>query len=62
MKGVGYHKGARKWKAHIWRNNKNEYVGSYDTEDEAERAALKARNVSARKKPSVPANPFAISA
>lgn len=62
MKGVGYHKASRKWKAHIWRNNKNEYVGSYDTEGEAERAAVKAINRSARKKPSVPANPFAMSA
>lgn len=59
MKGVGFHKYSGKWKAHIWRDGKNEYVGSYDTEDEAERQAIKARNRSARRKPSALANPFA---
>ena len=62
MKGVGYHKASGKWKAHIYRNGKNEYIGSYDTEAEAERAAMRSQSTPARKKPSVPANPFAIPA
>jgi len=59
MKGVGFHKHSGKWKAHIWRNMKNEYVGSHETQDEAERAVMKARNHKARSKPSILVNPFA---
>ena len=59
MKGVGYHKYSGKWKAQIWRNGKNEYIGSYDSEDEAERAVMRARGTPARKRPFTPANPFA---
>jgi hypothetical protein len=45
----------------IWRNGKNEYIGKYETQAEAERAALKARTQSARKQPATLSNPFEVS-
>ncbi len=61
MKGVYFHKASRRWMACIWRNGKNEYIGKYETEVEAERAALKARTEKARRKPSTLTNPFEVS-
>ena len=41
-KGYGYHKANKKWIAYIRLNDKQEYLGSFDTEEEAKQARAEA--------------------
>lgn len=44
IKGVSWNEAKQKWEVRIMVNNRNKFIGYYDTLEEAEAAAIKARN------------------